>query len=86
MAEVNIVDGVWSESDNLYMFIRPEWQERAACKNMLETFFSEHPANIREAKNVCKRCPVKTECENYAANRDEFGVWAGKTATERRRR
>lgn len=39
----------------------------------------------REAKVVCKACPVIAECLADALdNRTEFGVWGGMTERERR--
>jgi WhiB family transcriptional regulator, redox-sensing transcriptional regulator len=39
----------------------------------------------REAKAVCKGCPVIAECLADALdNRTEFGVWGGMTERERR--
>lgn len=39
----------------------------------------------REAKSVCKGCPVVAECLADALdNRTEFGVWGGMTERERR--
>lgn len=35
------------------------------------------------AKNICRACPVKTECLEYALATHEYGVWAGTTQRER---
>lgn len=35
------------------------------------------------AKNICRACPVKTECLEYALSTHEYGVWAGTTQRER---
>lgn len=39
---------------------------------------------IAEAKTVCRRCPVKTDCLAYAVARDnKYGIWGGLTSDER---
>jgi WhiB family redox-sensing transcriptional regulator len=40
----------------------------------------------RLAKELCKACPVKTECLNYALiAREPFGIWGGLTTEDRDR-
>lgn len=65
----------------------PEWQEKALCSQTdPEAFFPEQGGSTKDAKRICARCPVKTECLNYAlANDERFGVWGGLTERERRR-
>ncbi len=65
----------------------PEWQERALCAQTdPEAFFPEKGGSTREAKRVCSRCDVKSECLEDALARDEqFGVWGGLSERERRR-
>ena len=42
-------------------------------------------ASTREAKAVCRNCPVWAECLGYALERDEaFGIWGGLSPRERR--
>lgn len=39
---------------------------------------------IRLAKEVCGRCPVKPECAEYAViGQEPYGVWGGLTPAER---
>ena len=41
---------------------------------------------IRMAKMLCERCPVKSECLTYAVTAGEiYGIWGGLTANERSR-
>ena len=65
----------------------PEWQERALCSQTdPEAFFPEKGGSTREAKRICSRCEVKTECLEYALGHDErFGIWGGLSERERRR-
>lgn len=66
------------------------WMERAACRNALggAFFVDMYPrrggAEITAVKAICATCPVSKEC--LSAGRDEeFGIWGGLTAQERRR-
>jgi WhiB family redox-sensing transcriptional regulator len=38
----------------------------------------------RQAKELCKECPVIAECGAFAvANQEQFGIWGGMTPRER---
>lgn len=62
------------------------WQEQALCSQSdPEAWFPEKGGSVREAKRVCARCPVKTECLEWALTTDErFGVAGGLSERERR--
>lgn len=69
----------------------PEWTERAACRGLdPELFFpigTVGPAleEVSEAKAVCRRCPVRSECLDWALRMGEaHGIWGGTTPEERR--
>jgi len=48
-----------------------------------ELFFD--PDNYRQAKRLCNRCPVKTECLTMALVNDEpYGIWGGLSPRERK--
>ena len=59
----------------------PEWMGRAACIGMAtEVFFprKEMGETHMEAKRVCKGCPVREDCLDYAIkNRIKAGIWGG---------
>ncbi|MCU1611703.1 MAG: transcription factor WhiB [Pseudonocardiales bacterium] len=68
-----------------------DWRHRAACRDEdPELFFpvgTSGPAllQIAEAKTACRRCPVSTECLNWAlASGQDAGVWGGMSEEERR--
>jgi WhiB family redox-sensing transcriptional regulator len=70
------------------------WQDDAACRAPgvdPELFFPVGEtgpaiAQIRAAKAVCARCPVISQCRNWALRIGESdGIWGGLTPTERRR-
>lgn len=67
-----------------------EWLDRAACAGEdPEMFFpvgGSGPAlrEARAAKKVCHRCPVVTECLEWALQTGQTtGVWGDTTETER---
>lgn len=71
-----------------------EWHQFGSCGAAgTDVFFGadgETPPRrrrrIREAKQLCGRCPVLSACRDQAfAGREEYGIWGGLTARERRK-
>jgi WhiB family redox-sensing transcriptional regulator len=69
----------------------PAWRAKAACLDEdPELFFptgSTGPAleQIAAAKAVCQRCPVITQCLQWALKTNQdAGIWGGLTEDERR--
>lgn len=67
-----------------------EWRHAAACAGEEPDLFfpvgSTGPAlaQIKAAKQVCARCPVRAECLAFALDtRQVFGVWGGLSEDER---
>ena len=70
-----------------------DWRHRAICRDEdPELFFpvgTSGPAllQIAEAKTVCRRCPVVSECLTWALESgQDAGVWGGMSEDERRAR
>lgn len=67
-----------------------DWRNKAACRDVdPELFFpvgDRGPAlaQIAEAKSVCQRCPVMSECLQHALAALPDGIAGGQTAEERR--
>jgi WhiB family transcriptional regulator, redox-sensing transcriptional regulator len=69
------------------------WQADGACRSAdPELFFplaltgTFALSQVRAAKAICARCPVRADCLNFALNHQETdGIWGGTTAPERRR-
>lgn len=59
----------------------------AVCREVdPELFFAREKdrREVREAKKVCERCPVRVDCAEYAIRRPELmGIWGGLTDRER---
>ena len=64
-----------------------DWMARSRCRQVdPDQFFPERGASPRDALAVCRSCPVRWECLQYALDNDEqFGVWGGLSETDRRR-
>jgi len=63
------------------------WRRDVACADEdPELFFAGDDASVAAAKQVCARCPVRTEClETALAVNEMHGVWGGMAEGERRR-
>jgi len=69
-----------------------DWQLYGSCRGMDSGVFF-HPAGERgqahaaretRAKQVCRSCPVLTECRTHALSAQEaYGVWGGLSESER---
>lgn len=58
-----------------------DWMRDASCAGKAELFFSDEREDRDEARALCRRCPVKTECFAYAKRaKDQHGVWGGRYA------
>lgn len=60
--------------------------ERSVCPQTdPETFYPEKGCSPRDAKTVCRGCPVILECRRYALDHNEpYGIWGGLTPPERK--
>lgn len=66
----------------------PQWMREAACADAdPELFFPEHNRDrrVRKAKSYCERCPVITQCLEFALTQHDYGIWGGKTEEERQK-
>lgn len=62
------------------------WQDEARCVASDVAFFGEASRDVRAAKEVCRGCPVRLACGDYAlVHRIDHGVWGGMSGKERRR-
>lgn len=64
-----------------------DWVADALCAETdPESFFPERGGSTREAKGMCTRCQVRSECLEWAMETGErFGVWGGLSERERRK-
>lgn len=68
------------------LFDPQPWADQALCAETdPEAFFPDKGGSTRNAKKVCRTCPVRGECLQAALDRDErFGIWGGFSERERR--
>ena len=81
-----------------YALLREANQLQPECQHFPDVFFPEdwgaedqqgrkenYFDAVRTAKTYCGRCPIRTLCLEYAlAANEQFGVWGGMSAPERR--
>lgn len=65
----------------------PPWVDQALCAQVGgDIFFPEKGESTREAKAVCRACPVREPCLQWALdNNERFGVYGGLSERERRK-
>jgi len=61
----------------------------AACREVPTRFFfpevADDPRSAAYVAMFCDLCPVRSECLEWAlTNHERYGIWGGKTETERR--
>ena len=56
----------------------------AACKGKLNLFFNERNRRQQaEAKTICRSCPIREECADWAMkNHIFYGIWGGYNSKE----
>jgi WhiB family redox-sensing transcriptional regulator len=61
------------------------WRVSANCRNGDPERLFVTGAKQRDARSICRGCPVLTQCLSHALDeRVEFGVWGGMTERDRR--
>jgi WhiB family redox-sensing transcriptional regulator len=63
------------------------WRLQAVCAETdPELWFPGKGGSSEEAKKVCRACPVRNECLDWALRTNEpYGVWGGLSTHERRK-
>ena len=62
-----------------------DWRDEAACRGApMEWFFPEHCDTNENAINLCFKCPVLEDCREYGIKHEEWGIYGGMTASERK--
>jgi WhiB family redox-sensing transcriptional regulator len=69
--------------------VSQEWRTAAACRGQDPEWW--HPvrdASVEPHRRICRSCPVKVKCLEYAlagGAKGDGGIWAGSSARDRRR-
>lgn len=74
--------------------IEDSWQAKAACRGPQTSLFfppshferkEEKESREAKAKAICRTCPVRQPCLDYALRiREPHGIWGGLNEIERR--
>lgn len=75
------------DSDPVPLRGTPEWMEAGACRGIddPDVMYPTSERYAAPAKAICKRCPVKQICLEWAlATREPHGVWGGLSELDRR--
>lgn len=72
------MDGVILERPN-------SWKERGLCWDTTDPrFFPDRGDSTKDVKIICRRCPVRAECEEYAiVEHMRSGIWGATSERER---
>lgn len=63
----------------------PNFDNQRCKPDLTPIFFSFDQEDEDRAKAICRECPAREECRNFAVQSGEAGVWGGTTEEERRR-
>lgn len=67
--------------------LQPEWAAKAACSGYPEAIFFPKPNQLKKiakAKSICRKCPVRLECRDWAIEmKTSEGIFGGFTPEER---
>ena len=64
-----------------------EWMDQALCREVdYELFFPEGGGGSKNARKICAKCEVKTQCLDYALTFPHMiGIWGGTSEKQRRK-
>lgn len=64
-----------------------DWRAGGLCSGAdPDLFFAVGALEHKQAKRICRACPVRQECLTYAMESPvDHGIWGGLTERERRR-
>ncbi|WP_433574211.1 WhiB family transcriptional regulator [Nocardia brasiliensis] len=71
-----------------------EWQVHGSCRDTDASVFcspdgergQSRAHRVNRAKRICKGCPVRLQCRDFALKTEEtYGVWGGMSEEERRK-
>lgn len=62
-----------------------DWMELGSCRGVTTNIFFPEPYEVpsQAARRLCRRCPVKQECLQYALDHGEVGIWGNTTDADR---
>jgi WhiB family redox-sensing transcriptional regulator len=80
----------WSDVSDAHEVLRvllhrPEWQADAACSGAGPSpWFPGRGEDLEPGRRLCRPCPVRLDCLEYALAQDDVtGVWGGTSRQQR---
>lgn len=73
-------------SDIPWFPVLPEWFSEGACVGMDPNLFEPSATNATGSapwRNICRECPIRQWCQDYAIKHESYGNWGGLTSKER---
>jgi len=52
-------------------------------KGVSKSEYRDYVVNAKTAISICEQCNVKNECLEYSLRHEPYGIWGGKTESER---
>lgn len=76
-----------TQEKNSHLFDPELWREKASCRDLdTAIFFADTPDGLETAKSICRGCPVRKECFDFALRtRQNYGVWGGENFDDAKR-
>lgn len=67
--------------------VEQDWRAMGACSSTdPDLWFAVGAIEHKQAKRICRECPVRGQCLAYAMDAPvDHGIWGGLTERERRR-
>ena len=61
------------------------WQTTGLCRGVTTNIFFPDDFELPDpaAQRLCRRCPAREACLQYALEHEEFGIWGGTTDDQR---
>jgi WhiB family transcriptional regulator, redox-sensing transcriptional regulator len=76
-----------SREASLNLVTDQDWRAQGLCSGTdPDLFFAVGAIEHKQAKRICRGCPVRQDCLAYAMDSPvDHGIWGGLTERERRR-
>lgn len=73
-------------SDIPWFPVLPSWFKDGACVGKDPNLFEPSATNATSSapwRSICRDCPIRSACQEYAVKHESYGNWGGLTSKER---